>query len=608
MSCERPTALRTATIRLAASGLSVALLACGGGQDIPGPGSRTPHTLEVIAGNGQSGRPGRPLANPVAVQVTDEAGDGVVGVDVAFDADEGDGGFDPGVASTDADGIARATWTIGPMSGAETATASVEGLPPASLSATSLVAPPSTIVPITGSGQEAPAGGEVATAPIVEVRDDDGNAVAGIDVVFEAVNGAVSPSQVTTGSDGRAAPLSWILSTKSGEDTLRATSSSIPGSSVVFVATALPGPVSRSRSIIWVPSGAKLLGDTTVVRVEAKDDYENPIPGAAVHLSATGAGHTLTQPVGGTGPDGSASGRIVSDDVGSIVLSADVEGVNLDQTLTMTVSYGEATLLGRTYCTIGGVSPVMDVYVPDNTHPRPLPVAIHVHGGGYTSGSRSTGFWFSDIANELLDRGYLVVSLDYRLAPAHKYPAQIEDVKCAVRRLRADADRYGLDPARVGVWGSSAGAQLVGLMGTTSGHSTFDDAGGFHDQSSEVQAVIALSAITDLTRTAELNDNYSAEFPSWPNPTSPELIEASPASHVSPDASPFLFIAGADDELVSPEQSQRMNDLLHADGVASSVVLVSHADHGLMPTDGPISPAKTTIIARMADFFDAHLR
>lgn len=283
-------------------------------------------------------------------------------------------------------------------------------------------------------------------------------------------------------------------------------------------------------------------------------------------------------------------------------------GLALDQTTTMVVSYGEGTQTGRTYCTINGVPSVMDVYIPSASHPRPLRVAVHVHGGGYTGGSRSTGFWFSDIEQELLGRGYLVVSLDYRLAPAHKYPAQIQDVKCAIRYLRANADRYGLDTQHIGVWGSSAGAQLVGLMGTTGGHSSFDNVGGFQGESSEVQAVIALSAITDFTRTAELNDNYSAEFPTWPDPTSPELIEASPASHVSPGDSPFYFIAGGDDDLVLPAQSQYMSGLLNDDGIPSNVLVVSHADHGLVSTGPPISPSSTVVIGRMADFFDQYLR
>jgi dipeptidyl aminopeptidase/acylaminoacyl peptidase len=123
-----------------------------------------------------------------------------------------------------------------------------------------------------------------------------------------------------------------------------------------------------------------------------------------------------------------------------------------------------------------------------------------------------------------------------------------------------------------------------------------------------VEAVIAMSAITDFTQTSELNDNYSAEFPTWPDPNSAELIEASPASHVTADDSPFLFIAGRDDDLVLPAQSQHMNALLNDNGVSSDVLLVSHADHALMPTDAPISPGVSAIVGRMADFFDEHLR
>ncbi len=530
-------------------------------------------------------------------------------VSVAFGTDEGDGDLSPPTVETDADGIAESAWTLGPMPGANTATATVQGLPAVVLSATAVSPPPTTLVMIAGNGQEAVAGADVPAPPTVEVRDGAGHPTAGVEVRFDATGGgSVSPEAVVTGQDGRASPDRWTLGTTAGEDTLRASSPAVSGAVVEFVAGAIPGPVSASTSSISIAPDRPVTGETADIRVVARDSYGNPVSEVAVTLDATGSGHTIGQPAQPTGPDGVATGTMVSSQAGSTTISAEAGSVPLEHTVTLTVAFGEATLVGRTYCTIGGVTSVMDVYVPDTSHPRPLPVAVHVHGGGYTGGSRSTGFYFSDIEPVLLDRGYLVVSLDYRLAPAHKYPAQIEDVKCAIRHLRAKADLYGLDTARIGVWGSSAGAQLAGLMGTTGGHSTFDDAGGFQGQSSEVQAVIAMSAITDFTRTAELNDNYKPEFPSWPDPDSPDLIEASPASHVTPDDSPFLFIAGEDDDLVLPAQSQHMDALLHGSGVASELLLVSHADHALMSTDAPISPTVTAIVQRMANFFDQHLR
>ena len=240
--------------------------------------------------------------------------------------------------------------------------------------------------------------------------------------------------------------------------------------------------------------------------------------------------------------------------------------------------------------------------------PRPLPVAVHVHGGGWTGGSKSSGPRFAELMPLLLARGYLVASLDYRLAPAHKYPAQIQDVKCAIRHLRARAWRYGLDPDRIGVWGGSAGGQLASLLGTADVGAGFDDVGDFQGESSAVQAVVAISAITDFTHPEELLDDYSRAFRTWPDPTSPEMVEASPVTHVSVGDAPFFLIAGEDDDLVLPAQSDRLHRRLLDAGVSSTLLTVKNADHDLHPTDGPIEPSAEVINQRLADFFDQHLR
>lgn len=208
----------------------------------------------------------------------------------------------------------------------------------------------------------------------------------------------------------------------------------------------------------------------------------------------------------------------------------------------------------------------------------------------------------------LLQRGYLVASLDYRLAPAHKYPAQVQDVKCAIRHLRARAARYGLDPARIGAWGGSAGGQLVSLLGTADASAGFDAAGDFRAQSSAVQAVAAISAITDLTHPEELFDDYSRAFRTWPDPASPEMVEASPVTHVSPDDAPFLLVVGEDDGIVLTEQSRRLHRRLREAGVESSLLIVGNAGHDLEPTDGPTDPSPDVINSRLADFFDRYRR
>src|SRR5207245_6161575 len=136
----------------------------------------------------------------------------------------------------------------------------------------------------------------------------------------------------------------------------------------------------------------------------------------------------------------------------------------------------------------------MDLYIPPAGATRPAPVALYVHGGGLLFGDRKTsgvgntladheGALFTPLQQELNARGFVVASIDYRLPPATAWPAQIEDAKCAVRFLRAHATGLGIDPTRIGAWGSSAGGLLVSLLGLTRPADGFD-VGQYTDQSS----------------------------------------------------------------------------------------------------------------------------
>ena len=103
-----------------------------------------------------------------------------------------------------------------------------------------------------------------------------------------------------------------------------------------------------------------------------------------------------------------------------------------------------------TYCTTEGVDLTMDVYYPEQAQGL-WPAALYVHGGAWIGGDKGEGAGFRDVS-EIVARGYLVAAVNYRLAPEYRFPAMIEDVKCAVRHLRAYATEYNLDPLRIGAW------------------------------------------------------------------------------------------------------------------------------------------------------------
>jgi acetyl esterase/lipase len=118
------------------------------------------------------------------------------------------------------------------------------------------------------------------------------------------------------------------------------------------------------------------------------------------------------------------------------------------------------------YCTDGGVQLHLDMYYPQEMS-KPAPGIVYLHGGSWSAGSKSDGVGLTE-AHELLSRGYLVTSIDYRHAPEWKFPAQIQDAKCAIRFLRANAARFNLDPAHIGALGHSAGGHTIAPLGMAS--------------------------------------------------------------------------------------------------------------------------------------------
>jgi acetyl esterase/lipase len=196
--------------------------------------------------------------------------------------------------------------------------------------------------------------------------------------------------------------------------------------------------------------------------------------------------------------------------------------------------------------------------------------------------------------------------VDYRLAPQYQFPAQIEDVKCAVRYLKENATRYNLDPNRFGVIGESAGGHLVSLLGLTDERVGWD-VGQYLDQSSRVQAVVDLFGPSDLTAPEYTRARAGTFTPVFGR--APEaLMKASPVTYIAPNAPPFLIIQGDQDRLVPASQSQELADRLKAAGDTAQLVIVKNAGHGLVPTGNTqIDPPLTEIARTVGDFFAKNL-
>lgn len=259
-----------------------------------------------------------------------------------------------------------------------------------------------------------------------------------------------------------------------------------------------------------------------------------------------------------------------------------------------------------TYCIMDGVELKMDIYRPQGST-APTPALLYVHGGGWTGGDKRSGAGTLDTA-ELVARGYLVAAVNYRLAPQYTFPAMIEDVKCAVRFLRANAEKYQINPDKIGAWGGSAGGHLVALLGTADETADWD-VGPYLEQSSRVQAVVDMFGPTDLTVPFEgSNPRLMEQVFGTSDRNSETLKRASPVTWVSSDDSPFLILHGERDPLVPVSQSKIFYEKLQAANVPATLVIVKNAGHGFTPMGGPISPTRPELTKMIGDFFEQYLK
>jgi acetyl esterase/lipase len=250
-----------------------------------------------------------------------------------------------------------------------------------------------------------------------------------------------------------------------------------------------------------------------------------------------------------------------------------------------------------TYC--GSQS--LDLYIPRAAFIHPLPIAMYVHGGGMTSGDKSD--LNPVFLNTLASAGYAVASVNYRLAPASRFPAQIEDVKCAIRYLRAKAPVYDLDASELFAFGTSVGGQLVALAAFTGPHSLYD-VGSYPTESSAVRAVADLFGPANLTQPASgfsPSDNQQVVGTNDRR----EVLLASPTHFVAPHSPPILLVQGVDDTTVLKSQAIELYQALRAAGDSAQLVLVQNMGHMFMQVGSkPIDPNLSQIAQEVVSFFN----
>jgi acetyl esterase/lipase len=218
----------------------------------------------------------------------------------------------------------------------------------------------------------------------------------------------------------------------------------------------------------------------------------------------------------------------------------------------------------------------LDLYLPMPLG-RNRPGAIVVRGGGWLVGDRKR---FAHVASALAQRGVAAACIEYRTANKAAFPAAIQDVKAAVRWMRANAAQYGIDPDVVGTIGGSSGAHMALLAGLTQGIPEFEGNGGHADTSSEIQGVVAMAVPADLlTLTADNKLTVGKFLHATPEQDNEKWQWASPVNHIRSDGPPVLLLHGADDDSVPPSQSIAFAQRYREAGASAEVHILDDAPH-----------------------------
>ena len=235
----------------------------------------------------------------------------------------------------------------------------------------------------------------------------------------------------------------------------------------------------------------------------------------------------------------------------------------------------------------------------------PFPAVVCIHGGGFRAGKREG---FDGLCVTLAQHGYVAVTVTYRLAPKYQFPAAVHDVKAAVRWMRANAEKYNIDPDRIGTTGGSAGGHLAQFLAVTSNVDKFEGDGGNAEFSSNVKCVVNFYGPSDFTKSYDASVDASEVLPLFLGGNLEQQrhrhIEASPLYWVTPDAAPTLCVHGTNDKYVAHEQAVWLIDRMKACDVDATLMTIDGGDHGF---GGSPKDVKEKIETARIEFFDQHL-
>lgn len=227
----------------------------------------------------------------------------------------------------------------------------------------------------------------------------------------------------------------------------------------------------------------------------------------------------------------------------------------------------------------------LDLAMPEAPATEPRPALVIVHGGGWRAGSRRVDV-FQKMMTDYAAKGYVTINIDYRLLDEAPFPACIEDVKCAVRWLRAHAAEYQIDPDRIGAYGHSAGAHLALMLAMAPASAGLEGDGGWDAFSSRVNVAVGGSPPTELGR-----DVPMAKPVWWP------------IGYLAADQPPMLLIQGGKDRIVRPELTADFVTKMKETGAPIDYLRIDEGGH-----DVAYSEALEITAPAIEAFFAKHLQ
>ncbi len=236
------------------------------------------------------------------------------------------------------------------------------------------------------------------------------------------------------------------------------------------------------------------------------------------------------------------------------------------------------------YAQVGDRTLLLDIYMPKQLHPGKMPLVIWIHGGAWRGGNKN-----KVPVTRWLDDGLAIASVEYRLSPEARFPAQVHDIKAAIRFLRQSAAKYGFDRDRFIIAGASAGGHLAALVGVTNKHKELEGAVGQSKASSDVQAIVSFYGASNLESILAQSTEHglSVRVPALklllgdlPDKKVELAKLASPTCHIDSTDPPLLLIHGDADPQMPPEQSDELHAAYQQLHRPSTLFVVKGGQHG----------------------------